>query len=212
MLNNVSISAIVLAGGQSSRMGQDKALILIDGVPLLQRICNIAQQCTNQVYVVTPWPERYQNIFKVSLTEEQVTAAIKLIREDYLTIETKTQGPLIGFAQALKVVQTDWVLLLACDLPKLQFEVLQNWVSQLKNVPESAIAFLPRHHKGWEPLCGFYRRSCLQLLNEYINQGGRAFQYWLAQHPVQELLLNDRQVLFNCNTPQDLELILDKEY
>ncbi len=52
-ISTISLSAIVLAGGQSSRMGHDKALIEISGVPLLRRVCEAALQCTNQVYVVT---------------------------------------------------------------------------------------------------------------------------------------------------------------
>jgi len=60
-------------------------------------------------------------------------------------------------------------------------------------------ALLTHHAKGWDPLCGFYRRSCLSALTDYIK--GRSFQHWLAQHPVQLLPLPDAQMLFNCNTP-----------
>jgi hypothetical protein len=56
------IAAIVLAGGQSSRMGRDKALIEVGGVPLLHKICAAAQSCANPVYVIAPWVERYQSI------------------------------------------------------------------------------------------------------------------------------------------------------
>jgi molybdopterin-guanine dinucleotide biosynthesis protein A len=61
-MTNDKLTAIVLAGGKSSRMGQDKALIPIQGVPLLQRVCRIAETCADRVYVVTPWPERYQHL------------------------------------------------------------------------------------------------------------------------------------------------------
>ncbi len=190
----LSITAIVLAGGQSSRMGRDKALISIRGVPLIQQVCKVAGACASEVYVVTPWPERYQHILKNNCL---------LVRE-VPSLGEATHGPLMGFAQGLVQVQTHWVLLLACDLPRLQESVLQNWARQLADVPEKAIAFLPRHAKGWEPLCGFYRRSCLPLLTEFMNQGGRSFQQWLAQHTVQELPLTERELLFNCNTPADL--------
>lgn len=205
-----SPSAIVLAGGKSSRMGKDKALIPIQGVPLLQLVCEVASSLCNSVYIITPTPEKYQHL---SLKNCQFVREVPLPQED-LNNPASTKitlplphGPLVGFAQGLAVVQTDWVLLLACDLPKLQIEVLQNWVKELKNVPQDAIAALPRHAKGWEPLCGFYRRSCLPALNDFIALGGRSFQAWLEQHPVHVLPVPATEMLFNCNTPDDLAIV-----
>lgn len=197
MMTRSELTAIVLAGGKSSRMGQDKALISIRGVPLLQRVCRIAQSCADVVYVVTPWPERYQDLLLPNC---------QFIREVALSGESLAHGPLIGFAQGLAEAQTDWVLLLACDLPRLRVEVLQNWVTRLDSVGDDAIAALADHPKGWEPLCGFYRRRCLPQLLKFINQGGRSFQQWLRQYPVEVLPLAEPEMLFNCNTPEDLAL------
>lgn len=197
MAQTISLSAIILAGGQSSRMGQDKALIAFQGIPLLQQVCEVALQCTTKVYVVTPWLERYQDI---------LPDACFVIREVHNN-ETQRHGPLVGFAQGLTQIETEWVLLLACDLPQLQVKVLQLWAEELENVPKDAIAFLSKQPKGWEPLCGFYRRQCLPKLTQYINTGGRSFQQWLSQHTVQELPVADTQIFFNCNTPADLEVL-----
>ncbi|AFZ14847.1 molybdenum cofactor guanylyltransferase [Crinalium epipsammum PCC 9333] len=198
-MNNQQLTAIVLAGGRSSRMGRDKALIPIQGTPLIRRVCEVALGCTSQVYVVTPWIEKYQEV---------LPANCQLILELPIGEETQPHGALVGFSQGLSYVQTDWVLLLACDLPRLRVEVLQNWVEQLSNLSQVSskdyIALIPRSLKGWEPLCGFYHCRCLPLLTEFINQGGRSFQKWLAQHPVKELQVIDSEVLFNCNTPNDL--------
>lgn len=192
-------------------MGRDKALISLQGVPLLRRVCEVALNCATEVYVVTPWPERYQNI---------LPNGCRVIQEVLLSEETENRelpskhlshGPLVGFAQGLAQVNTDWVLLLACDLPQLQVKVLQDWAKELEKTPQEAIALLPRDSKGWEPLCGFYRRQCLSFLTDYINAGGRSFQRWLSQHPVQELPVSDAQVFFNCNTPADLEQIYKSE-
>lgn len=198
MDNTISLSAIILAGGQSSRMGQDKALIAFQGVPLLQQVCEVALKCTAKVYVVTPWQERYQEI---------IPSACFVIKEVTNLSEKQSHGPLVGFAQGLAYIETEWVLLLACDLPQLQVEMLQLWAKELENVPKEAIAYLSKQAKGWEPLCGFYRRECLPKLTEYINAGGRSFQGWLSQHTVQELPVSDTQIFFNCNTPADLELL-----
>ena len=198
-----SLAAIVLAGGKSSRMGQDKALLSWRGMPLLRRTCEVALQCSSPVYVVTSRVPEYRPI---------VPESVQLIPED----ETAFQGPLVGFAQGLHQIQVspiqpDWVLLLACDLPFLQVPLLQRWIAQLDQV-KSPIALLPRSDKGWEPLCGFYQGKCYNHLTDSIARGTRSFQTWLSQETVQEIVFHpnpdiaaqEKQMLFNCNTPADL--------
>ena len=191
------ITAIVLAGGESSRMGQDKALLTIGKNTLLSLTCLIASECAAQVYVVTPWIRKYQTI---------LPPGCQLIKEQ-LVLDAKSNTPLIGFAQGLQLVKTEWVLLLACDLPQLSSFQVKQWSLALATVLPTEIAFLPRHAKGWESLCGFYRRDCLPSLEAYLAQGGKSFQSWLAQNPVRELSVSDRNCLFNCNTPADWESI-----
>jgi molybdenum cofactor guanylyltransferase len=196
--DEVSLTAIILAGGKSSRMGQDKALIQIDGIPLLQKVYQVAAACCQQVIVVTPWQDRYQQL---------LPNTCKFVQEMHLPEEsdnTQNHGPLVGFAQALATVQTEWVLLLACDLPNLDVPTLKVWANELNTIEDHFIAALVKHHKGWEPLCGFYRQLCLPSLNEFINEGGRSFQKWLAQNPVAILPNSAPEILFNCNTPEDL--------
>ncbi|WP_138506204.1 molybdenum cofactor guanylyltransferase [Nostoc sp. PA-18-2419] len=211
-------------------MGEDKALIPIQGVPLLQRVCGIAKGCADTVYIVTSWPERYQHLVlpgcefirEMPLLEEDTGTLLRSDAQSFCfdmendlralldfplaASSVQTHGPLVGFAQGLFKVETDWVLLLACDLPRLRVEVLQEWATKLDNVADNAIAALAHHPKGWEPLCGFYRRCCLPELLDFINQGGRSFQQWLQQYPVEVLPLPEPDMLFNCNTPADLAL------
>jgi molybdopterin-guanine dinucleotide biosynthesis protein A len=185
-----ALSAIILAGGKSSRMGHDKALIEIAEIPLLRRVCEAALRCTSEVYVVSAWVDRYRSILPPTI---------------HLISEVNPRSPLTGFAQALPQMQTDWILLLACDLPRLQGEVLHQASHQLAAIPRETIALLPKGEKGWEPLCGFYRQSCLTDLQAFSNRGGRSFQEWLTKQTVQEWELENRDMLFNCNSPHDLE-------
>ncbi|MDD1414115.1 molybdenum cofactor guanylyltransferase [Dolichospermum sp. ST_con] len=190
------LSTIILAGGKSTRMGRDKALIPIQCVPMLQLICNIAEACTDKVYIVTPWPERYQ---------ELLIPKSEFIREVPLPGETgnesRTHGPLVGFMQGLAVVETNWVLLLACDLPNLRLEILQKWISKLDIIPENTLAALVQDNQIWQPLCGFYRSRCLPELNQYIKAGGRSFQQWLKAYTIEVLPLEYPEMLFNFNSP-----------
>jgi molybdopterin-guanine dinucleotide biosynthesis protein A len=195
-----SLAALVLAGGTSSRMKQDKALIAIQGAPLLRRVCEVALECTPQVYVIAFEVGRYGSVVPPGCT---------LLEEVNLMGETDRHGPLVGFAQGLSQIQTEWVLLLACDLPNLQSGVLQDWVAHLAEA-DTAIALLPRGEKGWEPLCGFYRTACLPDLQRAIAQGERSFQHWLAQVEVRELPVAEKFMLFNCNTPEELRNFLQE--
>ena len=194
-LPSLEITVLILAGGKSSRMGRDKALIPINGVPLLQRTYLIAKECSNSVYIVAEKSEKYQDILPNDCS---------FLSDFPLLGEKGSQGPLIGFAGGLREVETPWVLLLACDLPRLEAEEIKQWIGYLSAVEEEAIALLPKSDKGWEPFCGFYRRHCWPLLIDFIQQGGRSFQRWLALHPVAELPMNSTSILFNCNTPADL--------
>jgi len=178
-------------------MGQDKALLPVGERSLLQNVCQVAQVCASKVLVVTFWVERYR---------DQIPSTCQLLQELPLP-ETdhplRPHGPLVGFAQGLSQVQTEWVLLLACDLPQLKPDVLQAAIAQLEHIPCQVTAVLPKQQKGWEPLCGFYRSRCLIDLTNFIQQGGRSFQAWLTTQTVAELRLSDPTILFNCNTPED---------
>ncbi|MGB7414174.1 MAG: molybdenum cofactor guanylyltransferase [Thermosynechococcaceae cyanobacterium] len=184
------VSALVLAGGHSSRMGTDKALLSWQGIPLLQRVCKVSAQCCPAVAVLTPWPQRYLAL---------VDPSVQLIEE-----VAPHQGPLVALLQGFELISSPWVLLLACDLPCLEAQVLQAWIGQL---PSEGLAQVPSQNGHWEPLCGFYHQHCRPQLQTFVDQGGRSFQQWLNQMPVQTLVVDDAiaPMLRNCNTHKDLE-------
>lgn len=194
----MNLGAIILAGGKSLRMGQDKALLAINGKTLLENTCEIAKACeASPILIVTPWTERYKSL--------------KLLQECEFINESFPKSPLSGFALGLSKLKTDWVLLLACDLPKLRSDVIKVWSQKLGALPPEAIAYLPKQIKGWEPLCGFYRCSCLAKLEAYIKKGEYSFQGWLVQSVVIEIPEINSQILFNCNTPLDYtQSVLDE--
>jgi molybdenum cofactor guanylyltransferase len=187
------LTAIILAGGRSSRMGRDKATIEIAGVPLIRRIYDAVATCVDpgQTYIVTPWPEQYRHVLPTDC--------------NFILEQQPHQGPLIAFSQALAAINANWFLLLACDLPNLSTPVIQSWIDRLPSVDCQSIAYLPRHvSKGWEPLCGFYRQICHDSAIKYIDHGGHSFQGWLRTNVVTELVIADPLCLANCNTPADL--------
>ncbi|MEO1762858.1 MAG: molybdenum cofactor guanylyltransferase [Cyanobacteria bacterium J06629_18] len=191
-MSHLSISSLILAGGQSSRMGTDKALVNYQGKPMLQRVYQVAAECTQQVYILTPWKERYQNILPSNC--------------NYL-IETQSgKGPVNGLSEGLEQISADWILLLACDLPLLNAEIIQNWINKLYQIPASKLALVPRRADIWEPMCGFYRKNIKTELDTFLKSGKRSFQEFFSSIEVETLEVDDKTdfMLLNCNYPGDL--------
>lgn len=206
-----SLAVIILAGGRSTRMGRDKAMIEIDGVPLIRRIYDVVVSCQMpemmvgddrrsppQVYVLTPWIDRYQSILPVGC--------------NFLLEQQPDLGPISAFAQGLTAITASWILLIACDLPNLSTSIIQAGIDRLPSISAQSIAYLPKHEKGWEPLCGFYRHICHHSAIEYINAGGKSFQNWLKTQIVTEFVIADPTYLANCNTPTELATILKDRF
>jgi molybdenum cofactor guanylyltransferase len=207
--NPASLAIIILAGGRSKRMGRDKAMIEVDGTPLIQRIydvvasCQIPPQPTGegerlppQIYVLTPWIDRYRSILPITC--------------NFILEQQPDHGPLSAFAQGLTEITATWIMLIACDLPNLSTSIIQAGIDRLPSIPAQSIAYLPKQiEKGWEPLCGFYRQICQPSAIAYINGGGKSFQDWLKPQIVTEFIITDPTCLLNCNTPADLAMILN---
>lgn len=190
----MTLAALVLAGGKSRRMGQDKALLMLAGQPLIWHVWNTAQAVTPAVWVVTPRIEQYR---------AYLPETAQWISEVPPPPTAPAPGPLVAFAEALAQLKADWILLLPCDLPALRAEVLNQWQQHLSTLPSEILAYVPRTPNGWEPLCGFYRQTSLLSVQAYIAAGGRSFQNWLDQIPVQPIPCVPAEMLANCNTPED---------
>lgn len=181
-------------------MGQDKALLEKEGVSLLRCTWDIARTVTSDVWVVTSRLACYRTL---------LPKTAQWFVEPLPEPEQEPAGPLMAFTRSLEHVEAEWVLLLACDLPNLQSDVLQSWSRELSSLPGDAIAYLPQSNHGWEPLCGFYRSSCLASLKNYQASGARSFQKWLNQQSVISILSVPAGMLKNCNTPEDWATVVD---
>lgn len=199
MQKPLSVSAVILAGGHSRRMGRDKASICWQGVPMLRRVYDVAADCVESVAVLTPWIDRYREILPESC--------------QFLQETQPGQGPLVALLQVLERVSNEWLWLLACDLPRLQAPVLQTWIDRLAELPDDVLACVPRSESGWEPLCGFYRRRVRSRLEEFVRDRSNgdvqrlSFQQWLAEIPTDAIAVDAEiaGMLHNCNRLEDLQ-------
>ncbi|MEO1429256.1 MAG: molybdenum cofactor guanylyltransferase [Cyanobacteria bacterium J06632_19] len=194
---NLPIAALILAGGKSSRMGTDKALVSYEGEPMLKRVYQVAAACTEQVYILTPWVERYENLLPSDC--------------NYLIETQPGKGPVNGLSEGLEQITANWILLLACDLPLLDVEIIQSWINKLPQISSSTLALVPQRSQIWEPMCGFYRKEMKTELDIFLKKGKRSFQELLSGIEVEALNIDEKTsfMLLNCNYPEDLSYFLE---
>ncbi len=146
------IGAIVLAGGKSSRMGTDKALLDFGGMTILERTIAALLKLTPNILVVADSTERYK------------LACGKIIADLYPGI-----GPVGGLLTGLNAVGDGYHYVVACDMPFLNPNVL----ALLMRAAESPLdAVVPERNGMPEPLCGVYAQSASHKIMKYLEDGG----------------------------------------
>jgi molybdopterin-guanine dinucleotide biosynthesis protein A len=202
VLKRDGVAAYILAGGKSSRMGRDKALLDFGGTPLILRIASLAQPLTGAPAIVGP-PDRYANL------------NLRVIPDDAAGI-----GPLGGIATALRDSREPWNLILGCDLPLLTSE----WLAYLidRALVSAADAIVPQSAAGAEPLCAMYRKSCEANVAKSIARGVRKVTGCLAALKIERIEPHEWKafdacgLLFrNLNSLKDIEEIavaLERKY
>lgn len=184
----------ILAGGCSSRMGKDKAILPFLGQPLIQRIVCRGQAITDHVFVVGSRPEAYPFL--------QVPLVC-----DILSIK----GPLVGLYTALSVSKSAYLILVGCDMPFINLDMLSFQLGILEH--EAFDVVIPKYANGLEPLHAVYRReSCLDAVKSALEEGERSLTGWLPRVRVREIpedtLLSfdpDLRAFTNLNTPQEYQ-------
>lgn len=186
------IAGWILAGGASSRMGRAKALLEIGGEPMIVRTARLVESVVGPAVVVGGAHE-YDNL-GLSAVEDDVAGA----------------GPLEAIATALRVSNSPWNLILACDLPYLTREWLQFLVKRA--LESQADAVIPINVLGAEPLCAVYHKCGEPLIRTAIEHGVRKVTDGLkylrieAIEPAEWKAFDSEGLLFkNMNSPEDYE-------
>lgn len=198
-MERLPVTAAVLAGGRSMRMGVDKTLLSVDGEPLLTRVVDVVGAVCSHVVVVTNRPE--------ALADTRLPTNVRILQD-----EVAYQGPLGGLVTALKSAEDDWVLAVAADMPWLMPEV----VRLLWDARGDAQVVMPVGAKGPEPLLALYHRDCLPVAERVLESGRRRLIAMFPSLKVVEVPLSalraadpDLVSLVNVNTPEDLSDVRD---
>ena len=185
------LSVVIQAGGQSSRMGTDKALLPLGGKVLVEYVLASIAGLGDEILITTNNPAGLER-FGFPLVADRIPGA----------------GALFGLQTALEAAHGSHVLLVACDMPFLQRSVLEELIA----LAPRADVVAPRIGGYFEPLLAVYHRArCLPAVRKALSEGDRRMISFYPQVDVlalegERLRALDPQGIsfFNINTPQDL--------
>lgn len=182
-------TGVVLAGGKSTRMGQDKALLEVDGKPLLLHAVEKLKPHVRELFVIGE-PRKYGHIWP-----------------DVMPDDIPGLGPLGGIVTSMGNARHDRLLVLAVDVPGVNARLLERLTREL---PEDADALVPRHNDELEPLVAAYHRRCAAAFMDHITRSQLSMQVALAD--VRTAFLDIKpgddgwpeDLFHNLNSPSDL--------
>jgi molybdenum cofactor guanylyltransferase len=187
MTEEKNITAVILAGGKSLRMGTDKGLLDFRGGKMIGHVLRNAVSVARHVIIVSSNPAYNETGYAV-------------VRDVY-----KNCGPLGGVHAGMVNSKTEWILVIGCDLPFVTAEFLSFLVA---NLPASG-ALVPLHGDLAEPLCALYHTSLIPEIEKLLVNGELKMQNALKKLDAVFLPVPkekfDSSVLFqNINSPGDL--------
>ena len=188
----MSFSAVILAGGKSSRMGRDKSFLEIDGETLLARQIRVARESGAAEILISGRPDKDYSTFGCKILQDEFPDA----------------GPLGGIHSALLAAQNPLVLVLAVDLPHLTSDLLKRLVKET----QAGLGAIPHFEGKVEPLAAFYPRAALSLCETFLQQNNRAVKNFAAGCVKNSLArfidlpAVDEACFSNWNTPEDASL------
>jgi molybdenum cofactor guanylyltransferase len=194
------VTAFVLAGGKSTRMGIDKAFLEFEGCTLLDRALDLAQSVASRVSIVGSRQKFEGNVKDPSAHVDQIV-------EDVFP----HCGPLGGIHAALRSSQTDLNLMLAVDLPLIPSAFLQFLIAEARKSPE-ALAVFAQAGGQKQNLCAIYRRGFADAAEKALRAGQNRIDALFTTVPVH--MIGEEQlhaagfsssIFRNLNTPADLE-------
>jgi len=175
---------VIMAGGKSSRMQRDKALLPFKGYSSLAEY-----QC-----------ERYKDDFLevyISAKNNKFDFDVDII-EDFCV----DSSPLVGIVSIFETLNVDEVFILSVDSPFVDKEVVEKIYREAKNDSDVVIAY---SFNGLEPLCGIYRKSVLKSAKGFLAQNRHRLQSLLEVVDTQKVFFEESHYFMNLNYPKDYE-------
>ena len=182
-----SVTVAVLAGGQGRRFGgQDKGLVTVTGKPLIEHILDQLESQTSNIVINA---NRNQSVYK---------------RYGYPVVEDTLadyQGPLAGFASVMTCINTDFLITLPCDAPKIPHHLIKRMMAL--QVVESADIVVASDGSRLQPVHAMIATRLLPSLLRFLERGERKIDRWYAEHKMAILdCSQEPEVFHNLNTEE----------
>ena len=180
-------TAIIMAGGSSKRMGTDKSMLPISGLPIIERICDQLRDSFEQILISS-------------------NEADKLAFLGYKVIPDKEpgQGPLMGIASVLEASSNELNFIVACDIPHIELRYVRKMLAEANE--SKADIIIPISNEGQhEPLFAIYRKSALKAINNALSSGSRKIADVFPLCNVRYIEFDNADWLTNLNTMNEYE-------
>ena len=195
MDKSIRVSGVILAGGVSRRLEKNKALERIGGKALIERVVESLVPLTTEVLVVVARPEQAAGLL--------LPPSLRVVSDRY-----PGGGSLGGIFTGLEASAEPWGLVVACDMPFLNRELLRHLIAQSSNVD----AVVPCLGGQPEPLHALYSKACLAPMERMLRAGdlkiAPLFEAVRVRYVDEEMIdrIDPRHLsFFNINTQADLE-------
>ncbi len=179
-------TAVIFAGGKSSRMGRDKALLPFGGYSSLSQ------------YQYEKLLGIFESVY-ISTKHDKFDFSPLLIKDDY-----EQSSPLIGLVSVFETINEDEIFILSVDAPMVEKEIIEQlFQTALSNIDADAI--IAQSPQGIEPLCGIYRRSIVPLAKEFLGLNNHKLVTLLAKSKSVYHLFDSNEPFLNLNHPCEYE-------
>lgn len=182
------ISAAILVGGLSKRLGRDKVLLKFEGEPLIRRSVNLLTTLFGKVQIIGHHRPEFAEL------------GVEVIEDIY-----PGKGSLGGLYTAVESCTSEAVFVQAADMPFVNRALIE----QLLQHEGQADAVIPRGPRGFEPLCALYSRSCSDPMKRAIEDGTFKIMAALGDltvlHPEIKVEKGEQDPFANINFPEDWE-------
>ncbi len=180
--------AVIFAGGNSSRMGRDKALLPFGGYGTLAEY---------QYRRLQMWFDRVA----LSSREEKFPFEAPVIL-DRKGLTYAPRSPMVALASVLAEAEADTVFVLSVDMPFVDASLIGKLYEAYHSNPSIRIA-VARSNRGVEPLCGVYSRNLLPHIEAKVQEGEHRMQTLLAGGASVEVDCDRPEMFANLNTPDE---------
>ena len=189
------MNAILLAGGESSRFGSNKAFIELNNQLMVEKIVKKLNYHFTKVYLVAQNKDKYSFLKKDVIIVEDLIPGI---------------GPLGGLYTGLKYSDSEKNYLTACDMPFLA----DNYLRYLKKYDEDYDVLVGRYKGYFEPFAGVYKKSSLVAMDSALGRGERKITDFyndvnlkiISENKLKSIA-DPEKIYFNINYKSDLEQI-----